>query len=48
MSILKDFSYKNTSFTKNAYMTYHEKLKNEIEKIPKLKKKIFFGIFSKA
>ena len=47
MSILKDFSYKNTSFTKNAYMTYHEKLKNEIEKIPKLKKKFFLESLAK-
>ena len=47
MSILKDFSFKNTSFPKNAYMTYHEKLKNELEKIPKLNKKIFLESLAK-
>ena len=47
MSILKDFSFKNTSFPKNAYMTYHEKLKNELEKIPKLKKKFFVESLAK-
>ena len=41
MSILKDFSYRNTSINQNPYMTYHAKLKNEIENIPQMHKKFF-------
>ena len=41
MSILKDFSYRNASINQNPYMTYHAKLKNEIENIPQMHKKFF-------
>ena len=41
MSILKDFSYRNSSINQNPYMTYHAKLKNEIENIPQMHKKFF-------
>ena len=47
MSILKDFSYRNTFLNQNTLLTYHEKLKNEIENIPKLHKKFFMKSLAK-
>ena len=38
---------KNLFLTRNPYMTYHEKLKREIEKIPKLHKKFFIESLTK-
>ena len=40
-------TYKTSSFTNNIFLTYHEKLNNELENIPKLHKKFFMKSLAK-
>ena len=40
-------TYNNLTLSRNGFLTYHEKLKNELEKIPKLHKKFFMESLAK-
>ena len=44
---MRNITYNNSFFSQNSYLTYHEKLKKEIEKIPQTKKKFFIQSLAK-